>query len=172
MLTRSKQGVIKPNPKYTLTITSSLTIPCEPNNIKAALLHPGWKAAMDDELTALHQNETWRLVPHTPNMHVIGSKWVFKTKLKPDGTLDRLKARLVAKGYHQIDGIDYIETFSPVIKPGTIRIILTIALVKHWPIRQLDVKNAFLHGNIMEDIYMAQPPGMADQQNPMHVCKL
>jgi histone deacetylase 1/2 len=105
-------------------------------------------------------------------MHVIGSKWVFKTKLKPDGTLDRLKARLVAKGYHQIDGIDYIETFSPVIKPGTIRIILTIALVKHWPIRQLDVKNAFLHGNIMEDIYMAQPPGMADQQNPMHVCKL
>jgi len=64
-------------------------------------------------------------------MHVIGSKWVFKTKLKPDGTLDRLKARLVAKGYHQIDGIDYKEMFSPVIKPGTIRIILTIALVKH-----------------------------------------
>jgi hypothetical protein len=99
MLTRSKYRVIKPNPKYTLTITSSLTIH-EPNNIKATLLHPGWKAAMNDELITLHQNETWRLVLHTPNMHVIGSKWVFKTKLKPDGTLDRLKARLVAKEYH------------------------------------------------------------------------
>jgi histone deacetylase 1/2 len=172
ILTRSQHGVVKSNPKYALTITSSPTISREPNNIKVALLHPGWKATMDDELTTLHHNDTWRLVPHTPDMHVIGSKWVFKTKLKPDGTLDRLKARLVAKGYHQIDGIDYIEMFSPVIKPGTIRIILTIALVKHWPIHQLDVKNAFLHGNIMEYIYMTQPPGMADQQYLMHVCKL
>ena len=119
MLTRSQHGVVKSNPKYALTITSSPTIPREPNNIKAALMHPGWKDAMDDELTTLHHNDTWRLVPHTLDMHVIGSKWVFKTKLKPDGTLDRLKARLVAKGYHQIDGIDYIETFSPVIKPGS-----------------------------------------------------
>jgi histone deacetylase 1/2 len=106
------------------------------------------------------------------HLHVIGSKWIFKSKLKPDGTLDRLKALLVAKGYHQIDGIDYTETFSYVIKPSTIQIILTIALVKHWPIRQLDVKNAFLHSNIVEDIYMEQPPGMDDLQKPMHVSKL
>ena len=86
---------------------------------------------MYDELVVLHQNETWWLVPHTSDMHVIGSKWIFKSKLKPDGTLDRLKTLLVAKGYHQIDGIDYTETFSYVIKPSTIQIILTIALVKH-----------------------------------------
>ena len=105
-------------------------------------------------------------------MHVIGSKWVFKTKLKPDGSLDRLKACLVAKGYHQIDGVDYSETYSPVIKPGTIRMIISIALIRDWPLRQLDVKNAFLHGNISEDLYMQQPPGMADGEFPTHVCKL
>ena len=112
------------------------------------------------------------LAPRTSDLHVIGSKWVFKPKLKPDGSLDRLKACVVAKGYHQVDGLDYIETFSPVIKPGTIRMVITIALVKKWPIRQLDVKNAFLHGLISEDIHMEQSPGMADLEHPTHVCKL
>jgi len=74
---------------------------------------------MDEELEALHKNQTWKLVPHTSDMHVIGSKWVFKPKLKPNGSLDRLKARVVAKGYHQVDGLDYTKTFSPVIKPRT-----------------------------------------------------
>ena len=105
-------------------------------------------------------------------MHVIGCKWVLKPKLKPDGSLDRLKARLVAKGYHQIDGVDYTETFLPVIKPGTIRLVLSLALVRHWDIRQLDVKNAFLHGVLTEDIYMEQPPSMINPKFPSHVCKL
>lgn len=172
MVTRSRAGVIKPNPKYALSTGTSSTIPREPTNVKTALAHPGWKAAMVEELDALHKNETWTLVPRTPNMNVIGSKWVFKTKLKPDGSLERLKARLVAKGYHQIDGVDFTETFSPVVKPGTIRMVLTIAVVKKWSIRQLDVKNAFLHGLLNEDIYMQQPPGMADSQHPNYVCKL
>ena len=150
----------------------SSTIPREHKTIKTILSYPGWKTAMLEELAALHQNETWQLVPRTPNMHVIGSKWVFKTKLRPNGTLDRLKASLVAKGYHQINGLDYTETFSLVIRPGTIRLILTVTLIKHWPIRQLDVKNAFLHGYIVEDIYMEQPPGMTDPQFPKHVCNL
>ncbi|RVW91769.1 Retrovirus-related Pol polyprotein from transposon RE1 [Vitis vinifera] len=128
---------------------------------------------MDEELEALHKNKTWVLVTCTSDMHVIGSKLVFKPKLKPDGSLDRLKARVVAKGYHQVDGLDYTKTFSPVIKLGTIRMVITIALVKKWPICQLDVKrNAFLHGLISEDIHMEQPPGMANLEHPTHVCKL
>lgn len=99
-------------------------------------------------------------------------KWDLKPKLKPDGTLDCLKARLVAKCYNQIDGIDYIDTFSPAIKPGTIRLVLSLALVRHWDIQQLDVKNAFLHGIITEDIYMEQLPCMIDFNFPDHVCKL
>ena len=90
-------------------------------------------------MIALHHNQTWVLIPRQPKMHVIGSKWVLKPKLKSYGTLDRLKAQLVAKGYHQIDGIDYIDTFFPVIKPSTIRLVLSLALVHHWDIRQLDV---------------------------------
>jgi hypothetical protein len=127
---------------------------------------------MDEELEALHRNQTWELVPCTPAMHVIGSKWVLKTKLKHDGSLDRLKALLVAKRYHQVDGLDYTETYSPFIKPGTIRMVLSIALVNKWSIRQLDVKNAFLHGFVSEDIYIEQPPGTVDPQYPSHVCKL
>lgn len=130
MCTRSWHGILKPNAKYALTTITSEKIPREPQNTKSALAHTGWKTTMEEELAALHQNQTWELVPRTSQMNVIGSKWVFKAKLKPDGSLDRLKARLVTKGYHQIDGVDYIETYSPVIKPGTIRMILTIALVK------------------------------------------
>jgi hypothetical protein len=172
MTTRSQRGITKPNPKYALNSIISASIPREPRTVRSALVHPGWKAAMEDELTSLHQNQTWQLVPRTKDMHVIGSKWVFKTKLKSDGTLDRLKARVVAKGYHQIDGLDYTETFSLVVKPGTIRLIISIALVHHWPLRQLDVKNAFLHGLISETIYMEQPPGIVYPHLPQHVCKL
>ena len=134
MVTRSQHGITKPNPKYALITMSSPDIPRNPYNIRSALAHPGWKAAMCEELEALHKNKTWELVPRTHDLHVIGSKWVFKSKLKPNGSLDQLKARLVAKGYHQVNGVDYTETFSHVIKPGTIRLIITIALVKNWPI--------------------------------------
>ena len=84
---------------------------------------------MLNELDALHQNKKWTLVPKESHMNIVRSKWVFKAKLKADGTLDRLKARIVAKDYHQVDGIDYIETFSPVIKLGTIRLVLSLPRV-------------------------------------------
>lgn len=135
MITRSPKEISKPNPKYASTSSIlSANIPREPHKIRSTLAHLGWKAAMDEEFKALHKNQTWKLVPCTSDMHVIGSKWVFKPKIKPDGSLDRLKARVVANGYHQVDGLDYTETFSPVIKPGTIRMFLTIALAKKWPI--------------------------------------
>jgi len=127
---------------------------------------------MTEEMEALYQNKTWDLVPRIDHMNVIGCKWVFKTKLTSDGNLERLKARLVAKGFHQEEGIDFTETFSPVIKHATIRIVLSIAKMRQWPIHQLDVKNAFLHGTLNETVYMEQPPGFQDSQKPYHVCSL
>lgn len=103
---------------------------------------------MNEKLEALYKNQTWKLVPRTSNMHIIGSKWVFKPRLKSNDSLDRLKARVVAKDYHQVDRLDYTETFSLVIKAGTIHIFITIALVHNWLIRQLNVKNDFLRGLI------------------------
>lgn len=172
MVTRSQLGIVKPNPRYALSVTLLNSIPREPKTVKAALAHDGWRQAMVTEIDALHRNNTWDLVPYRDGLHIIGCKWVFKAKIKPDGTLDRLKARLVAKGFHQLDGVDYTETYSPVIKPGTIRTVLTVALVKKWPIRQLDVTNAFLHGYVTEDLFMEQPPGMKNPDKPTHVCKL
>ena len=119
MATRLQQGIVKPNPKYFL---ATISVPTEPKSVKSVLKHPGWVAAIQEEHSALHQKDTWDLVPRPPNVNLIGSKWVFKTKLKADGSLERLKARLVAKGYTQIPGIDFIEDFSPVIKPTTIRV--------------------------------------------------
>lgn len=127
---------------------------------------------MEDEMRALRQNNTWTLVPRSDSMNVVGCKWVFCTKIKVDGTLDRLKARLVAKGFHQEEGVDFLETFSPIVKPGTICIVLAIATVHGWPTRQLNVSNAFLHGDLSIPVYMEQPPGFCDSTQPDHVCLL
>jgi histone deacetylase 1/2 len=127
---------------------------------------------MDEEMAALHRNGTWRLVPPRPGLNIIDSKWVFKLKYKANGTVDRYKARLVAKGFKQRAGIDYDDTFSPVVKHTTIRVLLSLAVSRRWSMRQLDVQNAFLHGILAEDVYMYQPPGYADSKFPRHICKL
>jgi hypothetical protein len=103
-------------------------------------------------------------------MNVVSSKWVFKVKTKSNGTLDRYKARLVARGFTQLPKLDYDETFSPVVKENTIRLILTIGLSQGWTIRQLDVNNAFLHGDLQEHVYLAQSLGHEDPALPQHVC--
>lgn len=156
MVTRSQAGITKPNPKYCSSDYAYLvnTIPTEPKTVKSALKHPGWLAAMNKEIDALHQNGTWDLVIQTSTMNVVSCKWVYKAKLKSDGSLDRLKAWLVAKGFTQQPAIDFQETFSPIIKPATIRVVLTIALAHDWDIRQLDVKNAFLHGYLSDLVHM------------------
>ncbi|XP_070677804.1 uncharacterized protein [Malus domestica] len=112
------------------------------------------------------------LVPPQPSQNLIGCKWVFRIKRHSDGSIDRYKARLVAKGFHQRSSVDFLDTFSPVVKPITIRIVLHLALTHGWPLRQLDVNNAFLHGSLSEDVYMVQPPGFGESTVPTHVCKL
>ena len=107
-----------------------------------------------------------------PHANLVGCKWVFKIKLHSDGSIARYKARLVAKGFHQQAGIDYSETFSPVIKPATVRLVLAITVGYNWPLKQLDVSNAFLHGYLKEEVYMQQPPSYVDAANPSYVCKL
>lgn len=107
---------------------------------------------MHKELTALRNNNTWTLVPRPKNSNVVGSKWMFRTKLKPYGSLNCHKARLVARGFTQIPDIDFTHTFNPVVKASTIRVVLSLAVINNWHLHQLDVNNAFLHGNLDEVI--------------------
>jgi histone deacetylase 1/2 len=102
----------------------------------------------------------------------VTGKWIFRHKFHPDGTLARYKARRVLRGFTQQAGVDYGETFCPVVKPGTIRIVLSLAVGNDWPIHQLDVKNAFLHGSLEEVVYSQQPCGFVDDANPALVCRL
>jgi hypothetical protein len=171
--TRLQSGIVKPKIYTDGTIWyANFCSTREPKNLIEALNSPKWKEAMENEITALHKNKTWRLVPPKHGVNLIDCKWVFKVKRKADGTIDRHKARFVAKGYKQRYGIDYEDTFSPVVKIATIRLVLSIAVSRGWCLRQLDVQNAFLHGILEEEVYMKQPPGFEDHNKPHHVCKL
>ena len=142
----------------------------EPSSYKEAILDPLWQQAMTDELSALHKTDTWDLVLLPPGKHAIGSRWVYKIKTKSDGSIERYKARLVAKGFSQQYGLDYEETFAPVAKMTTVRTLIAVASIHQWSLSQLDVKNAFLNGNLQEDVYMVPPPGVS--HDPGYVCKL
>ncbi|RVW79312.1 Retrovirus-related Pol polyprotein from transposon RE1 [Vitis vinifera] len=128
--------------------------------------------ALSKEYDALLANETWKLCPRPVDHNVVGNKWVYKVKQTSTGEVDRFKARLVALGFAQEEGIDFTETFSPVIKPSTVRVLLTLSVQFDWEIRQLDVSNAFLHGILLEDVYMEQPKGFVNSDFPDYVCKL
>lgn len=126
---------------------------------------------MRQEIEALEANGTWELKDLPPGKRAIDSKWVYKVKYKPTGEVERYKARLVAKGFTQIEGIDFHETFAPVAKLVTVRSLLAVAAKHNWFVHQLDVNNAFLHGDLIEDVYMKIPQGFA-KKGETRVCKL
>ncbi|GJV05891.1 ribonuclease H-like domain-containing protein [Tanacetum coccineum] len=169
MVTRFRVGTNRPTQRFNLHVS---TISPIPKSYPIAFRDPNWYRAMLDEYTALIKNNTWILVPRPPDANIVRSMWLFRHKYNADGTLSRYKARLVANGSTQLAGIDVDETFSPVVKPATIRTVLSLAISRHWPVHQLDVKNAFLHGSLSETVYMHQPPGFRDPQHPDHVCLL
>ena len=147
----------------------------EPKSIQEALSSPqkeNWRRALDEEMTSLCKKETWEYVELPEGRETIGCKWVFKVKCKSDGEIDRFKARLVAKGYAQQYGIDYEETFSPVVRFSSIRSLLAFAVQKNMYVHQMDVVTAFLNGELDEDIYMDQPEGYELAGNEHLVCKL
>ena len=145
--------------------------PSELVSFHQAVQFPEWRAAMDKEIKALEVNNTWTLAPLPPGKTAIGCKWVYRIKYFPNGSIERYKARLVAKGFTQKLGLDYSETFSPVAKFVSIRIVLSLATVKGWFLHQMDVNNAFLHGDLVEDVYMSFPPGFHSKGEGL-VCKL
>ncbi|KAL2252267.1 UNVERIFIED_CONTAM: Retrovirus-related Pol polyprotein from transposon TNT 1-94 [Sesamum indicum] len=131
-----------------------------------------WKEAVKSEMDSIVSNGTWVLVDLPPGCTTIGCNSIFKRKLKPDGTIDKFKARLVDKGFKQKEGIDYFDTYSPVARLTTIRVLIAIASVYNLPIHQMDVKTAFLYGELEEEIYMEQPEGFVAHGNEHKVCKL
>ncbi|GKA93370.1 ribonuclease H-like domain-containing protein [Tanacetum coccineum] len=169
MVTRFRVGTNRPTQRFNLHVS---TISPIPKSYPIAFRDPNWYRAMLDEYTALIKNNTWILVPRPPDANIVRSMWLFRHKYNADGTLSRYKARLVANGSTQLAGIDVDETFSPVVKPATIQTVLSLAISRHWPVHQLDVKNAFLHGSLSETVYMHQPPGFRDPQHPNYVCLL
>ncbi|KAK9195847.1 hypothetical protein WN943_003975 [Citrus x changshan-huyou] len=161
MVTRHK---LKQNPN----LASQISLVTKPKTLKSALRHPQLVVAMKDELHGLHQNNTWSLVPRPSDANIIRSKWVYRIKYTEKGTIERFEARLVAKGFTQIPGINFEETFNPVFKHTTIQLVLSLAVNLNWTTRQLDVRNAFLHGHLKETVYMEQPPGFINPKLPSY----
>jgi hypothetical protein len=127
---------------------------------------------MADGFHALIQNKTWHLIAPSHGLNIIDCKWGFRLKQKLDDSIDRYKARLIAKEFKQQYGIDYADTFNPVVKPTTIKVLLSLVVTRGWDLHQIDIQNSFLHGFLNEDVYMRQPPGFEDPHYPNHICKL
>ncbi|RZC74234.1 hypothetical protein C5167_049711 [Papaver somniferum] len=146
--------------KYLAAITAGN----EPKSFKEAMKHPGWQKVMAEEIRALEEQGTWDLEELPPGKKALGSKWIYTKKRDENENLIRLKARLVIFRNHQVEGLDYNETFAPV---ATVRTFLAVAAVKNWEVHQMDVHNAFLHGDLEEEVYMKIPPGFAKGNSNM-----
>jgi hypothetical protein len=182
IITRSQTGHLKPKDfpgfklfhitKHLILTSLAVFIPLTPLTFKQAATKPEWMNAMTTEYNALLSNQTWSLCLRPLHHNVVRNKWVYKIKQKADESVDKFKARLVAKGFDQQSGVDYYETFSLVIKPATIRLVLALAIQFDWDIKQMDVSNAFLHGILDEEVYMKQPQGFVHPAYSDHVCRL
>ncbi|KAH9678443.1 retrovirus-related pol polyprotein from transposon RE1 [Citrus sinensis] len=166
MITRGKAGIFKPK------VYTAVLLHKEPGTVQEAINDEKWFQAMKAEYDALMSNGTWTLVPRTEHHRLVGNKWVFRVKSNTDGSVAKYKARLVAKGFQQIEGVNYFETFSPVVKAATVRVVLSLAVMNQWQIRQVDVNNAFLNGDLIDEVFMSQPEGFIDSKRPDFVCKL
>ncbi|KAJ0824197.1 putative RNA-directed DNA polymerase [Helianthus annuus] len=153
------------------SFVSLLNKTVEPASYNEASKDPRWVEAMNKEMEALFRNNTWTLVDLPSGRKPIGCKWVYKVKYKSSGEVERFKARLVAKGFNQREGLDFGETFSPVVKMVTVRCVIALAVQNNWPMFQLDINNAFLYGTINEDVYMCLPEGYYSSDET-RVCKL
>ncbi|KAI3434272.1 uncharacterized protein J3R85_006738 [Psidium guajava] len=142
--------------KAFITALDSIIIP---NSVHEAFENRNWIQAMMAEMNALKKNDIWEVVTLPKGKQPMGCKWVYTLKYKADGSLERCKARLVTKGYTQTYGVDYQETFAPVAKMNTVRMLLSLATIFGWSLQQFDVKNAFLHGDLEEEVFMEPPPG-------------
>ncbi|GKA67762.1 ribonuclease H-like domain-containing protein [Tanacetum coccineum] len=169
MVTRYCVGTNHPTQHLNLHVSSISTLP---KSYRDSFNDSNWQNAMRDEYRALITNNTWTLVPRPTDTNIVRCMWLFHHKYHAYGTLSRCNARLVANGSIQLESVDVDKTFSPVVKPGTIQTVLSLAASRHWPVYQLDVKNAFLHGDLSETVYMHQPPGFRDSAHPDYVCLL
>ncbi|UYV65259.1 hypothetical protein LAZ67_3003730 [Cordylochernes scorpioides] len=171
---------IRENEQTSTSCTRAISYACyvhdqEPLNYEDAIVGQNskqWKLAMDDEFNSLMKNQTWTYVTLPSDRKAIACKWVYKIKQNADGSNKMFKARLVAKGYSQKPGLDYGETFSPVVKFDSIRTILSLCASLDMEMIQLDVKSAFLNGDLEEELYMEQPQGYENPDFPNHVCSL
>ncbi|KAL0558833.1 hypothetical protein IC582_003415 [Cucumis melo] len=152
-----------------ITSLDSISIP---KTVHEALSHSSWQNVMIEEMTALDDNGAWHLVSRPAGKKAIGCKWVFSVKVNPDGTMARLKDHLVGKCYAQTYGIDYSDTFSSVTKLTSIHLFLSMAATHNWSLHQLDINNAFLHGDLQEEVYIEKPHGFAAQGESDKVCRL
>ncbi|KAE8658547.1 hypothetical protein F3Y22_tig00116971pilonHSYRG00774 [Hibiscus syriacus] len=170
MVTRSKVSIFKPK----AFSVHSLINGDKPVSIQQVLLSPIWKEVVMIEYNALVQNGTTRLVLIPHGQTAIGCKWLFRIKKNEDGSVARHKARLVAKGFTQVPGKDFHDTFSPVIKPSTVKVIFSLAVTHGWKLRQVDVNNTFLNGELNEEMHMMQLPGFEKStvDGSQLVCKL
>ena len=137
----------------------------EPHTYSETHSNPLWQQAMNEELDALHKNHTWDMIGLPLGQSLVGRQWVYKIKTKADGFVERYKARLVAKGFTQKYSIDYEETFAPVACLTSVRCLIVVATIRHWPLYQMDVKNAFLNGDLQEEVYMQPLPSYPHLSN-------